>query len=99
MRLIAGEAYNVTDWFGMHIYSAEYIGEIQNVNGYWNDKLQFLKITEPEGYRYTACEIRPQVNRNTGEVDLYLHATHYGNNLEELKACTGLPRIPEWKLV
>lgn len=101
MRLIAGETYEVMDWYGMLSFPAEYVGEIRNVNGNYLDRLLLVRRNDGrEGaYGYAGCEIRTSFTARTGEVRTYLHATHYGNSLEELKHCTKRDLPPKWELV
>ena len=98
MKLSPGQKYEVTDWYGMIVFEAEYVGPIRNFRG--PERLHLLRRVKesPGGYVFAGCEIRIDVDRD-GNVKPFFYATHYGDSLEELSHCTGRDRVPKWGIV
>lgn len=101
MKLIKGYSYPVTDWRGQAIYAAKYLGKVKDVNNQSPPPQMFLlEIEGRKGmpYKLAGCVLECHVNPD-GEVLPYLHATHYGNNLEDFRKCGVAKYVPpKWEL-
>ncbi len=101
MKLLRGNAYEVTDWYGMVSFTATYVGVAQRGHSLCTKLYLMERLPADRGsrscYKYAGCELRADV-RQDGEVVPYLFATHYGNTVAQLQAAAGHTSGP-WVLL
>lgn len=98
MQLVLGHTYNVLDMLGQVSFTARFLGKAVDANRITDSLLVLERSDRVEAWTLAGCELKCHVEKD-GEVIPYLHATHYGNTIEEL-APSGVPRRePHWKIV